>query len=141
MSHPPQTRGNMVEEDQLSQLVPGTSTRQDVTSLLGSPTAVASFNDNSWIYIGTVTKPVIGATNEIREQKVVTLTFDSKGTLRGIDRKTEADSVPVEIVARATPSPGTEASFMQQLLGNIGKFTPGATQGSDTAGRGVSGSY
>ena len=32
------------------------------------------------------------------------------------------DSIPVSIVARTTPSPGTEASFLQQLLGNIGRF-------------------
>jgi hypothetical protein len=32
------------------------------------------------------------------------------------------EAVPVSIVARSTPSPGTEASFLQQLLGNIGRF-------------------
>ena len=26
------------------------------------------------------------------------------------------------VVARTTPSPGTEASFLQQLFGNIGRF-------------------
>ena len=40
--------------------------------------------------------------------------------------------VPVSVVARTTPSPGTEASFMQQLLGNIGKFN--AAPASPTAG-------
>jgi hypothetical protein len=33
-------------------------------------------------------------------------------------------ALPVTVVARTTPSPGTEASFMQQLLGNIGRFNP-----------------
>jgi hypothetical protein len=29
------------------------------------------------------------------------------------------------VIARTTPSPGTEANFFQQLFGNIGRFVPG----------------
>ena len=36
-----QLRGNHVDADQLKELVPGTSTRADVTALIGSPTARA----------------------------------------------------------------------------------------------------
>ena len=32
--------------------------------------------------------------------------------------------MPVAVVSRATPAPGNEASFMQQLLGDVGKFSP-----------------
>jgi outer membrane protein assembly factor BamE (lipoprotein component of BamABCDE complex) len=35
------TRGNMVDNDLLKELTPGTSTRADATALLGSPTAHA----------------------------------------------------------------------------------------------------
>ena len=55
----PQLRGNRVDADQLKELVPGTSTRTDVTALIGSPTARATFDDNTWIYISEVTRPRI----------------------------------------------------------------------------------
>jgi outer membrane protein assembly factor BamE (lipoprotein component of BamABCDE complex) len=127
MTFPPQVRGNRVDDEMLSQLVPGTSTRADVTALIGSPTARATFDDNTWLYIGEVTKPVIGATNAVLDQKVVVLTFDAQGVLRGIDHKSQQDSVPVSVVARSTPAPGNDTSFLQQLLGNVGKFSPVAT--------------
>jgi outer membrane protein assembly factor BamE (lipoprotein component of BamABCDE complex) len=127
MSFPPQVRGNKVDSDVLAQLVPGTSTRADVTALIGSPTTKATFDDNTWIYIGEVTKPVIAATNEVLDQQVVLLTFDDGGVLRGIARRSQGDAVPVAVVSRATPAPGNEASFMQQLLGNVGKFSPSPT--------------
>lgn len=125
MTHPPQVRGNKVDDEMLSQLVPGTSTRTDVTALIGSPTARATFDDNTWLYIGEITKPVIAATNEVLDQKVVVLTFDGQGVLRTIERKSQNDSIPVAVVSRTTPAPGNDASFLQQLLGNVGKFTPG----------------
>ena len=123
---PPQVRGNHIDEDEFSQLVPGTTTRNDVSALLGSPTQKALFDDNIWIYISLVTRPQIAATNRILDQEVVALTFDQAGVLRGIDRKTKDDSQPVTVVARTTPSPGSESSFLQQLLGNVGRFATGS---------------
>jgi outer membrane protein assembly factor BamE (lipoprotein component of BamABCDE complex) len=118
-------RGNKVDADQLKELVPGTSTRADVTSLLGSPTARATFDDNQWIYISETTRTRVGRTPGVLAQDVTVLTFDDKGVLRNVKRLNEEDSRPVDVVTRATPSPGSEASFMQQLLGNVGKFNAG----------------
>jgi outer membrane protein assembly factor BamE (lipoprotein component of BamABCDE complex) len=124
ISFPPQVRGNQVDDRVLAQLVPGTSTRADVTAALGSPTMHATFDDNTWLYISEVTKPLIGGTNAVLDQKVVVLTFDQQGILRGVAGKTQKDSVPVSVASATTPSPGREMSFWQQLLGNVGKFTP-----------------
>jgi outer membrane protein assembly factor BamE (lipoprotein component of BamABCDE complex) len=125
-SWPKQARGSQVDGDQIKQLVPGTSTRQDVTSLLGSPTAKATFNENTWLYISQLTQPVIAGTQGIRAQDVYALTFDDGGVLRRVEKRTKEDALPVTVVSRTTPSPGSEASFLQQLLGNIGRFSPGS---------------
>jgi outer membrane protein assembly factor BamE (lipoprotein component of BamABCDE complex) len=117
-----QFRGNKVDADQLKELVPGTSTRADVTALIGSPTARATFDDNTWLYVSEVTRPRIGRTEGVLSQNVVVLSFNDQGVLQDVKRLSEDDSVPISIVARATPSPGTEASFLQQLFGNIGRF-------------------
>lgn len=124
-SYPPQVRGNRVDADVLAQLVVGTSTRQDVSAALGSPTAKATFDDNTWLYISEITKPVIGAFQGVEDQEVYAIAFDDKGVMTGVTKRSMKDSLPVDVVARTTPSPGTEASFMQQLLGNVGRFSPG----------------
>jgi outer membrane protein assembly factor BamE (lipoprotein component of BamABCDE complex) len=125
MTFPPQTRGNKVDPELLAQLVPGTSSRADATALIGSPTARATFDDNTWIYINEVTKPVIGGTQRIRDQQVVVLTFDQGGVLRNIEKRGQDDAQNVTVVSRVTPSPGNSASVLQQLLGNVGRFSPG----------------
>jgi outer membrane protein assembly factor BamE (lipoprotein component of BamABCDE complex) len=134
LSYPPQTRGNMVDAETLKQLVPGTSTRNDVMALMGSPTTKATFDDNIWLYIGEITKPVIAGTQADLDQQVVALTFDTQGVLRSVETKTADDGLPVSMAGGATPSPGSEATFMQQLLGNVGRFNPaGAGGGAGTS--------
>jgi outer membrane protein assembly factor BamE (lipoprotein component of BamABCDE complex) len=136
----PILRGNKVSEEQLKELVPGTSTRADVTALIGSPTAHATFDDNTWLYISELTQPRIGRTLGELDQNVVVVTFNEQGVLQDIHRLNQADSLPVSVVARTTPSPGTEANFFQQLLGNIGKFNAaGASPGSAAGGGGSAG--
>jgi len=131
---PPQTRGNKVDPDQLKELVPGTSTKADVTSLIGSPTQKATFDENSWLYITEVTRPRVGRTLGVLDQDVVVLTFDDRGVLTGVKKYTQDDAIPVAVASRTTPSPGTEASFMQQLIGNIGRYNPTGSGGFTTGG-------
>jgi len=134
MSYPQQARGNRVDPERLEQLVVGTATRADALTVLGSPTARATFDDNTWIYISEMTKPVIAATNTVRNQEVVLLTFDSKGVLRKTDQKGLKDGYDVGMAAGATPSPGNETTFLQELLGNIGRFNAGTGAGLSGAG-------
>ncbi len=129
--------------DQLKDLVPGTATRADVTSVLGSPTAKATFDDNTWMYISEVTQPRIGRVQGVQAQNVVELSFDGSGVLQSVKTLGQKDSQPVTMVARATPSPGSDATFMQQLLGNVGRFSagPGAGLGSGSSAGGSGSSF
>lgn len=136
---PHQLRGNHVDADQVKELVPGTSTRADATSLLGSPSAHGSFDDNTWIYISETTRTRVGRLPGIMAQDVTVLTFDQAGVLRDVKRLNQDDSRDVSVVSRATPSPGSEASFLQQLLGNVGKFSAGGTPGGTRTTPGGSG--
>lgn len=130
--------GNKVDPDLLKELVPGTSTKKDVTSLIGSPTARATFDDNQWIYISETTHTRIGRLPGVLKQDVVVMDFDPAGTLRTIKRLNEDDGRDVSVASGATPSPGSEASVLQQLLGNVGRYSVGNV-GSDSSNLGSSG--
>ncbi|HTZ70797.1 MAG TPA: outer membrane protein assembly factor BamE [Acetobacteraceae bacterium] len=125
-------RGALIDPEALKDLVPGTSTRADVTSVLGTPTAHATFDDNTWIYVTQITSTRIGRTPGVTMQKVLVLQFDPKGTLTNIRDLDKADGKQIAMAPGATPSPGSEASFMQQLLGNVGKFTPAGLPSSSS---------
>ena len=81
-----------------------------------------------------MTKPAIAGTNSVLAQQVIVLDFNDQGVLQNVHYLNQKDAMNVPIVGRTTPSPGTEAGFFQQLLGNIGKFSPGLTQSQAPSG-------
>ena len=129
---PRSLRGNLIEDDQLSQVVVGVSSRNDVLALLGSPSATGTFDDSEWFYIGGVTRQRPGRLLGIEEQRVVIMRFDQRGTLREVRRLGVEDGRDIAAVSRITPTPGNERSFLQQLFGNIGRVGPGVTGGQST---------
>ena len=131
--------GNKVDQDSLKELVPGTSTKKDVTSLIGSPTARATFDDNEWIYISETTHTRIGRLPGVLDQNVVVVNFTPAGTLRSVRQLDQADGRDISIAGGATPSPGSDASVLQQLLGNVGRYNVGNLGGGDSSTAGSSG--
>ncbi len=126
-----------MKPEELNQLVAGKTTQSEATSILGSPTAKGTFDQNDWYYIGETTKPAIAGTESVLAQDVVVLAFNNQGVLQNVSHLTQKNAMNVPIVSRTTPSPGTEAGFLQQLLGNIGRFSPGGLGASQAPSGGV----
>ena len=119
-------RGHSQQALDLSQVVKGQTTKEDVVALIGSPSAVSDFGDASWYYI-TAQKETLGVFEpEITKQNVTEIVFDDGGTVKAINKYGKEKGRPIEIVDKSTPSAGHSMTFMEQLLGNFGKFgTPG----------------
>jgi outer membrane protein assembly factor BamE (lipoprotein component of BamABCDE complex) len=132
----PTNRGQIIEPVDYAKLVPGTSTRDDVQNLIGSPTSHATFDDNTWFYIGEVTAPVPMSRPRVEKQEVVELRFDGNGVLRSVRRLNKQDGTDIAMTGRTTPSPGSDSSFMQQLIGNVGRYSPMGLDSLGGAGMG-----
>jgi outer membrane protein assembly factor BamE (lipoprotein component of BamABCDE complex) len=118
------THGYRFDETSLQQLEPGRTTEDGVTRLLGSPSAVATFNPRVWYYITQRSEHKSFYQDQVVDQKVVEITFDDKGVLQNVDQRSLADARNVALVERETPTSGNELSVLQQFLGNIGRFNP-----------------
>jgi len=116
------TRGHLVEDRRMSQIEPGLSTANDVLAVLGSPSTVAPFDERIWYYIGQRTEQVAFLRPDVIERRVVRIRFDEGGTVREIDELDMEDSREVELVDRETPTMGRQMGFMEQMVGNLGRF-------------------
>ncbi|HUN46263.1 MAG TPA: outer membrane protein assembly factor BamE [Stellaceae bacterium] len=130
-------RGNLPPPDAISQIKPGSTDRATVTRLIGSPSSVASFDPNTWYYISAKSKELAFFRPQIIDQQVIVITFDKDGVVSDMRKLGQDDATTIEPVARTTPAPGKELSFIEQLLGNFGRFNPGS--GTSTAGKGAGG--
>jgi len=123
-------RGNLPDPDKLAEIKPGTTTKEQVVKILGSPSSASTFDDDVWYYISRKTKQVAFFSAAVLDQQVYIVDFDDKGVVKDLGHKTLADGESISPAPGATPSPGRELSFMEQLIGNIGRFGGGASGGS-----------
>ena len=127
------TRGNIVEDYRMAEIVPGVSTRTSVLQSLGSPTTEAPFDENVWYYIGQKTEKTGIFDPKVVDRKVVVVAFSNEGIVQTIE-EVKADQIDVPHVRRKTPTSGNEITVLQQLLGNVGRFNKQQTSAVDTAG-------
>jgi outer membrane protein assembly factor BamE (lipoprotein component of BamABCDE complex) len=118
---PQEVRGNLPEPAAVAAIEPGISNKADVTRLMGSPSVTGSFDNNTWYYVARRVQRITLQDPEVLEQRVYVVTFDDKGTVTALQTHVN-DQHDVAMIPRATPAPGKELSFVEQLLGSFGKF-------------------
>ena len=117
-------RGNLPDKSKLAEIEPGVTTKQMVSQILGTPSSVSTFSDKTWYYISRRTEQTAFFDPEVLDQQVVVVGFDEGGVVREVQHLNLADSRPVDPSSRETPSAGKELGFVEQLIGNLGKFNP-----------------
>jgi outer membrane protein assembly factor BamE (lipoprotein component of BamABCDE complex) len=128
-------RGNLPNPDKLTEIHAGSTTRDEVVKTLGTPSSVSVFNgDKSWYYISRRTAQTAFFDPSVLDQQVYIINFDDQGVVKAVDHKVLGDSAEITPVARATPAPGRELSFLEQLIGNLGKFNKSAPSGGGGGG-------
>ena len=122
-------RGNLPTPEQLTQIKPGVTDKASVTALLGSPSSIASFDDATWYYISQKSQELAFFKPEVRDPEVVAVVFDKDGIVKDVQKRSSKQPRVIEPVDRTTPAPGKELSFIEQLIGNFGKFNTNSAAG------------
>ena len=135
----PEIRGFAPAPGAVDKLEVGTQSREDVQRLIGSPSAVATFNPNVWYYI-TEKQEWWGPSKPwITDQSVIQVSFNEAGRVTNIKYYDMSDAQSITMVARVTPTSGKELTVLEQILGNVGKFSGPRQQtnpGAPTTGGG-----
>lgn len=136
-------RGNLPPPDAMAEIHPGKTTKDEVVKILGTPSSVGIFDDKSWYYISKRTKQVAFFLPDTTDQQVFVVDFDKNGVVSAVDHKGLKDAEVITPAPGATPAPGRELTFLEQILGNLGRFNGGggspASTGSGGGGEGQPG--
>jgi outer membrane protein assembly factor BamE (lipoprotein component of BamABCDE complex) len=115
-------RGNLPDADTLAEIKEGVSTREQVREKFGSPTAIATFDDNVWYYISKKTEQTAFLDPTVLEQHVLVLRFNDTGRVSEMKKLTLDDARNVSLVQRSTPTAGQDLGLIEQFIGNLGRF-------------------
>jgi outer membrane protein assembly factor BamE (lipoprotein component of BamABCDE complex) len=118
------TRGNLLTDTQFQKIEAQKSTRNDVVQAWGPPTAASPFDQNTWYYIGETTSQKGIFAPQVDKRRIVRIKFspannDTVVEVADVDPKLAKDVTPV---SQTTPAAGKEYTFLQQFIGNIGKY-------------------
>jgi outer membrane protein assembly factor BamE (lipoprotein component of BamABCDE complex) len=117
-------RGNILDPDKLAEIKPGTSTREEVATNLGTPTQVSTFDDKTWYYVGRQTKQYSFLDPEIIKQKAVEVKFDENGVVTQVANIDLSEAQDITPAPGATPTYGNDHTLMQQLLSSLAHPVP-----------------
>jgi outer membrane protein assembly factor BamE (lipoprotein component of BamABCDE complex) len=116
------SRGNLPDPEDLEKIRVGGTSKEQVVQILGSPSAIATFDPNTWYYISKRTETVAFFRPETLDQRVLTVRFDDLGLVKELVAYDKASGEEVVLVDRTTPTAGQTLSLFQQLFGNLGRF-------------------
>lgn len=117
-------RGNKPDEEQVVQINPGVDDKNRVAELIGTPSAISTFNDRTWYYISKRTETTAFFDPDVVDQEILAIAFDDSGVVESMRVYGQEDGQTIAYVDRTTPTEGSHLTIMQQLLGNLGRFNP-----------------
>jgi len=117
------TRGNLPDPAKVAEMKAGDITKDEVGEILGSPSTIADFGGDVWFYISEKTETLAWFRPVVTERTVLVMRFDKEGVLSkkmqvGVDAQNKI--TPID---RTTPTFGNELTFLEQIIGNVRRFS------------------
>ena len=117
-----ENHGKRLETNLLDKIVPGSTKKEQVLTILGPPSTENDFGNKAWVYIASNKNQTAFLGNKLVSRSVVKIMFNNKNIVTRITKLTEKDQKIVKHKKQKTPTAGQEIGVIQQLLGNIGRF-------------------
>jgi outer membrane protein assembly factor BamE (lipoprotein component of BamABCDE complex) len=98
----------------------GDDTRSTVLARLGSPTAVSTFDKDTWYYISQVSSHTAFYHPRVNKRDVVAISFrKADDQVAAVNTFTLKDGRVIAYNNRETPTRGREMTVLEQLLGSV----------------------
>lgn len=111
--------GNRTLKENVEQIQVGRTTKIEVQRLLGSPSNVAAFDENTWYYISARQIQLAFLKPRTMEQSVLAIRFDQSGVVREMKQLSKDDAQETTYVGRTTPTRGGEPGILRSLYDTL----------------------
>lgn len=115
---------------------PSVDTKETVLSEYGEPSVIGTFDPNVWYYISSNEETRAFLAPQTQRRNVVAVRFRDDGFVDGVDLYTLEHGAEIALVSRETPTRGKTLSFLEQLLGNVGRLPTDPAAGGGPGGPG-----
>lgn len=117
-----ENRGQSIDESALVKLESKKLNKTEVVELIGTPTMVPEYSQNTWYYVERVMSQRAWLNPKIEKQKIVKITFDANNFMQEIVVIDDSHRQDIETVREYTKTYGTELNGLQKFVKNLGRF-------------------
>lgn len=102
----------------------GSHSQRQIELMMGSPSTIGSFDDNTWYYINSQSHSFAWKAPVIVSEQVLAIKFDSETKMvKTVNQYSIEDGRVIAFSDDVTPTRGRELSFLEQLIGNVGRVS------------------
>ena len=117
-------RGYQVDNETVSQIKVGATTKPEALSILGTPSTTSTVGGEAWYYIGQkMHRALAFMPVQMTDQHVLAVYFDKSGKVDRIANHGMQDGKVFDYVSRTTPTGGQEPDFLRNMMAGLLKFT------------------
>jgi outer membrane protein assembly factor BamE (lipoprotein component of BamABCDE complex) len=117
-------RGYQVDEETLSQVKVGATTKPQALALLGTPSTTSTVGGDAWYYIGQkMHRALAFMPVTMTDQHVLAVYFDKSGKVTRVANYGIQDGKVFDFVSKTTPTGGSEPDFLRNMMGGLFRFT------------------
>ena len=117
-------RGYQIDEESLSQIKVGSTTKPQALAALGTPSTTSTVGGDAWYYIGQkMHRALAFMPTQMTDQHVLAVYFDKSGKVERIANYGIQDGHVFDFVSRTTPTGGQEPDFLRNMMGGLFRWT------------------
>ena len=116
-------RGNLPDPYRVAEISEGGISTREVAEILGSPSSINVFGQQTWYYISERSETFAFFEPEIKERQVLIIKFNKDDIMESIEHLDLEDGRQLAHVERVTETFGQELTVIGQILGNFKRFT------------------
>ncbi|MFK8040549.1 MAG: outer membrane protein assembly factor BamE [Rickettsiaceae bacterium] len=116
-------RGQYVDDVTIEQMQGKALTKDEVTEIVGSPTIITDYANNSWYYVHRITYHRMWMYATVQNQRIVQLIFDQENKLQDIVLTENSHNDNISINNECTETFGNNnINSLQNFVKHIGKY-------------------
>lgn len=115
------SRGQYIDDEQVSKLQNQSLTKDEVVGLIGLPTMTPDYSTDVWYYANMNIARKTWTMPKIRSERLVKITF-AGDRVSGVEVLDDSHNKDINVVKDYTASKGTEQNSLQRFVKNFGRF-------------------
>jgi outer membrane protein assembly factor BamE (lipoprotein component of BamABCDE complex) len=117
-------RGYQVDQETISQIQAGATTKPQALTLLGTPSTTSTVGGDAWYYIGQkLHRSLAFMPVQMTDPHVLAVYFDKSGKVTRVANYGMQDGKVFDYVSRTTPTGGVEPDFIRNMMSGLFRFS------------------